>query len=348
MTEFKDVKKILIIKLRHIGDVVLTTPAITAVRQSFPDAFISVLVNKGTEDVLIGNPALNSILLFERDIVGLPIYKRLYKEIKFIQKLRDMNFDMIINLTGNDRAAVISLISNARYKIAYKSNKGMWFKNRVYTHMAHKSPNRHIVLANLDLLRQFNISYKHTALSLFIDDSDVSYIQDIVGAHPNIVHIHPVSKFLHKCWNDKYMAEVAEYLISKGFKVVITSSDNEVEIDKARNIMSFIKGRFIDLTGKTTLKQLAALSKISRFFIGIDSGAMHIAAAVGTPVVAFFGPSSETLWSPWCEKKLIIAKDLPCRLPCKNKNNCKTYECINSITPHEAISKIGDFMRSIN
>jgi heptosyltransferase-3 len=112
--------------------------------------------------------------------------------------------------------------------------------------------------------------------------------------------------------------------------------------------MSLVKGEFIDLSGKTTLKQLGAISELSRFFIGVDSAPMHIAAAVGTPVIAFFGPSSETLWAPWCEKKLIISKDFPCRLPCKNKNGCHTYECITSITPKDVIYKVENFLRSLN
>jgi heptosyltransferase-3 len=135
---------------------------------------------------------------------------------------------------------------------------------------------------------------------------------------------------------------------------VVTSSSDEKEIDKAKRILSLVFSRLtsdasqiIDLCGKTTVKQLAAVSESSDFFFGIDSAPMHIASAVGTPVVAIFGPSSETLWEPWCEKRLVISKNLPCRLPCKNKRNCQTYECINSITPGEVISKMEGFIRGL-
>jgi heptosyltransferase-3 len=344
---FRDIKKILVIKFRHIGDVLLTVPVFRALKEIFPQAHIAALVNSGTEDVLTGNPFIDELIVFDRSIKKMGPVQRSLRELSFLHTIRAKNFDMTVDLTSGDRAAIISFISGARYRLAYITYKGFLFKRYLYTHLA-KKDSVHVVKQNLDILRQSGLSYNDTSLLLNVSIDDEIFIREAIGDEKNIVHVHPVAGILHKCWKDKYMAQVIDYIIDRGFKPVITSSSNYNELEKAHNIMSLVKGSFIDLTGKTSLKQLAALSKISRFFIGIDSSPMHIAAAVGVPVIAIFGPSSETLWAPWCEKKLIISKNLPCRLPCKNKKNCQTHECINSITPEEVIPKIADFIRSIN
>jgi heptosyltransferase-3 len=345
---FKDIKKILVIKLRHIGDVLLTVPVFRALREIFPQAYIAALVNSGTEDVLISNPFIDELIVFDRSIKKMNALQKYSKELSFLKMIRSKGFDMTIDLTSGDRAAIISVISGARYRLAYITYKGFLFKRYLYTHLAQKDSRVHKVKQNLDILKQIGLSYTDTSLLLNVSDTDKSFIREAIRNEKNIVHIHPVARYFHKCWKDEYMARVIDYLIDRGFKPVITSSNDYNELEKAHKIMSFTKRGFVDLTGKTSLKQLAALSKMSRFFIGIDSGPMHIAAAVGIPVIAIFGPSSETLWAPLCEKKLIISKPLPCRLPCKHKGTCKTYECINSITPEEVIPQIEDFIRSIH
>lgn len=345
---FKDVNKILVIKLRHIGDVLLTVPVFRALRENFPDAHITAFINSGTEDVLTDNPLIDEIIVFDRNIKRTNPAKKYLMELSFLKDIRRKGFDMTVDLTSGDRAAIISFVSGARYRLAYITYKGFPFKRYLYTYLAQRDSGVHMVKQNLDILRQIGLSYSDTSLLLNVSIADRDFIIKVIGTEENIVHVHPVSGVSHKCWQDKYMAQLIDYIISRGFKPVITSSSDYNELKKTHNIMSLVKGDFIDLTGRTTLKQLAALSGMSRFFIGIDSAPMHIAAAVGAPVIAIFGPSSETLWAPWCEKKLIISKNLPCRLPCKNKKNCKTYECINSITPEEAISKIEEFIRSMN
>ena len=352
---FKSVKKILVIKLRHIGDVLLTVPVFRALKENFPDSHISALVNSGTEEVLTGNPLIDEIIVFDRAIEKMSHIQKYIEELTFLRSIRQKNFDMTVGLTNGDRTAIISFLSGARYRLAHITHKGFAFKRYLYTHLAQNYPYMHMVKHNLDILGQNGLSCKDTSLFLYISDLDRDFIRGIIGTNQNIVHVSPTAKLSHKCWKDEYMADVISWLVRQGKKVVVTSSSDEKEIDKAKRILSLVFSRLtsdaskiIDLCGKTTVNQLAAISEASDLFFGIDSAPMHIASAVGTPVVAIFGPSSETLWEPWCEKKLVISKNLPCRRPCKNKKNCQTYECLNSITPGEVISKMEGFMRSIN
>ncbi|MFH2012801.1 MAG: putative lipopolysaccharide heptosyltransferase III [Pseudomonadota bacterium] len=353
---FKDVKKILVIKLRHIGDVLLTVPVFRTLKENFPNSHVAVLVNSGTEEILAGNPLIDEIIVLNRAVKKMSPVQNYIKELTFLRSIRQKYFDMTVDLTNGDRAAIISFLSGARYRLAYVTHKGFAFKRYLYNHLA-QNPlwGIHMVKHNLDILEQYGLFCKDTSIFLDISYHDRDFTRGIIGANHNVVHVHPTATLLHKCWKDEYMADVIVWLVKQGKKAVITSSSDKKELDKAERILSLVfsqlthdASQVIDLCGKTTIKQLAAISEASDLFFGIDSAPMHIASAVGTPVVAIFGPSSETLWEPWCEKKLIISKNMPCRLPCKNKNNCQTYDCINSIMPDEVIPKIENFMRNIN
>ena len=346
---FKKVKKILVIKLRHIGDVLLTVPVFRALRENFPDAYIAALVNSGTEDVLSGNPLINEIFIFDRNIKKMNHPIRYIKELSFLKQIRMKGFDMTVDLTSGDRAAMVSFASGARYRLAYSSKSGILGKRYLYTHLSKKQPGQHMVLQNLEIVRQFGIDTEHKQLSFFIPDDAKMFVRKVFeenNINPPLppfnslltnegyrgvkdrqrgytVHVHPTSRWLFKCWKDEYMAEVIRWLINQGLKVIVTSSPEKHELEKAKNILSLVDelttphtpplvrggiGWVIDLCGKTTIKQLAAIANASDLFIGVDSAPMHIAAAVGTPVIAIFGAGVKS-WRPWCEKNAVIFKE---------------------------------------
>ncbi len=340
---FKNIKKILVIKLRHIGDVLLTTPVFRALRENFPDAYIAALVNSGTEEALSGNPFINEILIFDRNIKNMYFPFKYFKELSFLKQIRAKEFDMTIDLTSGDRAAIISFISGARYRIAYPPNRNSLFGKRfLYTHLAQKRSNQHMVLRNLEIIRQFGIDTKNTKIDFFIPDDAEMFVKKIFdenninnppnpplekgvkggfekegigGLRDTVVHVHPTSRWLFKCWKDEYMAEVIHWLLDNGAVVIVTSSPEKYEMEKANKILSLIPSRFtlytsrlIDLCGKTTIKQLGAISKASDLFIGLDSAPMHIASAVGTPVIALFGGGVKS-WRPWCERYVVLFKE---------------------------------------
>jgi heptosyltransferase III len=306
---FKDIHRILVIKLRHIGDVLLSVPVFRAVRETFGDVHISALVNAGTEEVLQGNPLVDELISFDRQIKRLPPLRRTVKEASFLMQIRKRGFDMTVDLTGGDRAAVLSLVSGARYRLGWKDLRGFPGKRYLYTHLSVPNFRNHVVLQNLDVVRQCGIDTKNLSVGFYIPDSDRAFVgnllkKNIISGDTAIVHVHPTSRWLFKCWRDKYMAEVIGWLLEHGTTVMVTSSPEKQEIKKAKEIMSLVSvgphaSRLIDLIGKTTLKQLGAISEASTVFFGVDSAPMHIAAAVGTPVVALFGPSGTHNWGPW-------------------------------------------------
>ncbi len=177
---FKKVKKILVIKLRHIGDVLLTVPVFRALRENFPDAYISALVNSGTEEVLSGNPLIDEIIIFDRNIKKMNSVQKYIKELSFMKTIRMKRFDMVIDLTSSDRASMISFFSGARYRIAYDTDrKGFFGKRYLYTHLAKKQGGQHAVLRNLDVVRQFGIDTENIHLDFFIPEDARMFVKRV-------------------------------------------------------------------------------------------------------------------------------------------------------------------------
>lgn len=373
MAEFRDIKKILVIKLRHIGDVLLTTPAIRAVRDTFPHAGITALVNSGTEDALAGNPLINEIFVLDRAMLKQPILKRLKYEFYFVKKIRAQGFDMAIDLTGGDRPALYSFLSGARYRIGYAQVGGFAGKKFLYTHRFSIDRDRHAVLQNLELLSNAGINTNDLKVDFYIPKQDEEWAKNIlrekgVREQDIIVHIHPTSRWLFKCWKDKAMADVIDRIQEQyGAKVVITCSPDKREMDKANRIIELAKNKPISFIGDIDLKKLGAISKRAKLFFGVDSAPMHIAAAVNTPVVALFGPSGAFHWGPWENdyrgqenpyskrngvqtfgKHTVIQRDWEC-VPC-GKDGCdgsKISDCLEDIKVDEIMKYIEGHLKGL-
>ncbi len=328
MKEFRDVERILVMKLRHIGDVLLAVPAIRALRESFPNAHIAALVNSGTEEMLTLNPLLDEVICYSRDIKKLSFVNRLKEEIRFVKGLKAKGFDMTVDLTGGDRAALTGFFIGARYRLAYDmqgsgflgkrrllhlleltaintKKSGFFGKKWLYTHLAPKpKAMTHAVLKDLGLVNAFGMDTQDLSVDIYVDPAEDVYIDKTLkdaGLKENdmFVHVHPTSRWLFKAWQDSSMAWVLDKIEDAGLRVVITSSNDEEELSRVKSIIGLMKKNPIDLSGKLKLNHLASLSKRAAFYFGIDTAPMHIAAAVGTRVVAIFGPSGSFDWGPW-------------------------------------------------
>jgi len=356
MNEFKNVKKILVLKFRHIGDVLLIVPTIRALKDTFPDASVSVAINAGTEEVLAGHELIDELIIFDRSVKKLPALKKISKEIGFIQDIRRRNYDMTVDLTSGDRAAILSFLSGARYRLATDpGTRGFWGKRFLYTHIAKIDSTKHMVLQNLDVVNQFGISSDNGDVDFFISDETKEKIRRLfeekgIKKDDRIVHIHPVSRWMFKCWDDGYMAEIIDWMCGEGMKVVLTCAPEKHERERLDTILSLLpeetrsSGNIINISGKTTIKELAAISDAAEIFFGVDSAPMHIAAAVKTPVIALFGPTNHFVWSPYGKNNIVLTKEMPCK-PCR-KGMCEGIslrDCMSAIKPEEvkdAVHKI--------
>lgn len=338
-------KRILVIKLKHIGDVLLATPAIHALKEAFPKSQIYALVSAGTEEMLTGNPDLEEVLTFAK---GGDFFRRPVSEWKLLGKVRRVRPDLVVELGNGDREAILGLLSRAKARVGYDpQGSGLPGRRRLLTHVVDQDWQKHVVESNLDLVRAIGVKPRDKRLRLFSARKDNEAIESLLrwhGVPPSdlLVTIHPTSRWFFKCWTDEGFAGVVDHLVTcHGAKVAITSGQAGREVEKAKRVIALARSPLINLAGRLTLKQLAALITRSRLFLGVDSAPMHVAAAVRTPIVALFGPSREHNWGPWGDGHLVLKKDFLCRP--LGRNSCeetKRCECLEALTVEEVIAAV--------
>ncbi|TKB74942.1 MAG: putative lipopolysaccharide heptosyltransferase III [Nitrospira sp.] len=301
-------KNILIIKLRYIGDVLLATPTLRAIKAAWSDVRVTMMVNRGTEDVLSGNPDVDEIVVLDKG--------SLVAQSRLIAGLRSRRFDTVIDLTDGDRSAFLSWISGAPVRIGFNAEH-RW-RGKYYTQVVQPVPGvQHRIDRDLEALKPVNIQAgsKDPQLRLTpeeMNSADQLLDQLAIQRSQPIVILQPGARYWFKAWPPERFAELADRLASDyGCQILIGGSRDEEAL--AQRIHEAAKSRPISMAGQATLKQFAAIAKCAALFVGNDSGAMHIAAAVGTPMVALFGPSNPAEWGPRGNRAMVMYKGLDCR-----------------------------------
>ena len=338
-------RRILAINLKHLGDVLLATPALHALKTTFPGSKIYALVRQGAEEMLTFNPDLEEVLTFER---GQGFIAPMLSEWRLIRQVRRIRPDFVLEMGNGDREAILGLLSGAKIRVGYDPRgSGLLGRRRLLTHAVGQDWQKHVVESYLDLVRAVGVEPRDTHLRLFFHREDEETVEGLLGRHgvsPSdlLVTIHPTARWFFKCWTDAGFAEVADHLVVRhGAKVAVTSGQAGREVEKAKRVIALAKSPLMDLAGRLTLKQLAALIARSRLFLGVDSAPMHVAAAVRTPVVTLFGPSREQNWRPWGDGHHVLKRDDHCR-PLANPAcvETKRCECLETLTVEEVAAAV--------
>lgn len=341
---FGDTYRVLVVRLRHLGDVLLTTPVFEAFKHAHPGGRAAGCVNAGTEEMLRGNPSVETIIPVAK-ARGIAAVRAMFQTVRSI---RTFGPDVVLDLTGSDRSAVLSWFSGAKVRAAWFGGKGFLGKSKLYTHRLTPRNDRHVVAQHLELLRMVGTPSMEPPLRYVFTEADSKKVEEMLGAaRGRIVQIHPISRIRKKCWPDPHMAGLIDHLSLRGLLPVVTGSNDPVEVELLNGLLKLTRQPVLNLAGKLSLKELGALSAVAECYVGIDSGPMHIAAAVGTPVAALFGPSTETMWRPWSKNHLVISRDLSCRLPCKNKRACPHIECMNQMEPSFVLPQLDRFLDAL-
>jgi len=303
-----EIKKILVIKLRHHGDVLMATPVFQVLKKHIPHAQIDAYIYTETMPMLDGHPAIHDFILYDKS------KKTLSSELKRLWQIRKKGYDLVINLTEGDRGALAAWASGAKVRVGVDpEGSGMWGKKQMYTHLSKICPNpRHAVERNLDVLRSISIFPSSEDRELFFK-TDPNYEPPL----EDYVLIHPVSRWLFKCLPAAKMAKLIHILAKRGEKIILTSSPNSKEQQMLSTIELLCPDiELINLGGKTSLKQLGTLIKNAKLLITVDSVPLHIASALKAPCIAIFGPTSEVNWAPYRNPNArVVVQNMPCR-PC--------------------------------
>ncbi len=331
--DLSNVKKILVIKLRHLGDVLLTSPVFSTLRQRFPKARIDAYVYSDSLCLVDENPEIDSCLEYPLAWKKKKFFSKIYHEWTLLRKIRSRKYDLVINLTEGDRGAIVAKFSGASIRVGFDpEGTGMFGKSKLYTHLVQFCPNpRHAVERNLDTLRRIGIfpTFAQKELFLPVQKNALEKMKALVGE--GFILIHPASRWNFKCWPAEKMRELALALESDGRKLVFTSGPAADEKEMLRQISEGLQG--INLAGQISLRELGALVSLCEMVICVDSLPFHMANALKKPVVALFGPSSELNWGTWRnEKAKVITQLFSCR-PC-NQEGCggsRVSDCLVTI-----------------
>ncbi|MGL5344209.1 MAG: putative lipopolysaccharide heptosyltransferase III [Plesiomonas sp.] len=336
--------RILIIKLRHHGDMLLLSPVLNSLRKNYPTAQIDVLLYSETRPMLEHHPAIHRILQIDRQWKKLGLRQQLKHESNLLCHVRRQHYDLVLNLADQWRSAILTKISGATQRIGLNLAKRegiAW--SRCHTQLIDCTPLQHLhtVEQNLAILAPLNLPQQSTQVTMAYTDSDRALVQHhlaILNITQSYVVIHPSARWFFKCWKNESFATLIDTLQEGGHAVILTSGPDLRELTMVNEIKALCQTTTPhSLSGQLSLPQLAALIDRAALFIGVDSVPMHMAAALKTPLIALFGPTKLHFWYPWqAIGKVIWAGDYG-PLPDPDTINTHTEQRYLDIIPAEDV-----------
>lgn len=293
---------ILLLQLKRIGDLILTTPAIHAIRDAFPEATLTLIVSREAAALLPAIEGVDRTLILERKLSDLRIYHTITWE----------RFDYSIDFTRNDRSALLTSLSRAKKRImAPRARNQSRLNASAYNELLpHRMHEMHTIDYNLALLGPLGIRDASTAIRLQIPASALARADEIrrlFKIENSFIIFHPGSAWAEKFWDALRWAKTIEHArTGSGANVVITGGTSQPELKHIAEIKNKLSGTVVDLSGKTDLLALAALIAQARLVVTVDSAPMHLAAATKTPQVVLFGPTNPFHWRPRESTALIL------------------------------------------
>ncbi|WP_130472485.1 putative lipopolysaccharide heptosyltransferase III [Candidatus Magnetaquicoccus inordinatus] len=361
----KEPARILVIKSRHIGDVLLTGPLLSTLQRRHPAAQISILVKADCATIMEGHPHLSKIFVFPQRQANEGSIAFFWRAWCWLRELRRSAFDWVINTTEGDRGVITAFLTGAPRRLGLRSKRRRrekWWRRPLLTDIVYDIPgSRHRVIRNLDLIGAGEENRGHR-VELTTTAEDWAEVRRLLlaqgwdGQQP-LVQVHPPSRWMFKCWSDQGMAGVITHLQARGYAVVLTSAPLAVEKQKNTEIIKLCSSPPFDLSGQLSLAHSAALTAHCQLFFGVDTAPAHMAAALDIPVVVLFGPSGVQLWGPWpngwsgqgtpypqlngvqwAEPHVVIQKNWDC-VPC-GRDGCegsKISRCLQELTLEEVL-----------
>jgi lipopolysaccharide heptosyltransferase II len=340
--DWSDVRKVLLVRLRSIGDTVLATPSLFALKRFLPNVKVDILVEDWVAPLLDNHPHVDKVDVLERG--GFMARARVARE------LRAANYDVVYNLHGGTTATFLTRATGARYRVGFKTYQYAQLHN-------HQAPSplllwgqqkTHSVEQQLALPGWTGVPVTdRPRTQLGISERAAETVNRLLGeaglSEQKLALIHPAAAFATKQWATQNFARVAEFMVERGLAPVAVAAPNEKELLEKLCSAASVKITTLDLS----LPEVAALAARSELFVGNDSGIAHIASAVGTPAVVIFGSSNIAHWRPWNSAPAeVVFEEMPCQ-PCHGYF-CEKFEqpeCILRVPVTRVIAAIERLLR---
>jgi len=334
-------KNILIVKLSAIGDVIHALPVALVLKTRYPNSRITWIVEKPAYDLLTDNPYIDEIILFDK-----PKFKSWTGLIKsageLSRQLKSRKFDLAIDLQGLFKSAAIAWLSGAPKRLVYCNAREL--SHLVSERVCGEYSNGHVVDRYLDVPRHLGCRIDKVEFPIVFTPQDIAKTEAIAGhagldMRQNYIVLAPGTNWATKCWPTTHFAELADAIYEQKIIPVVVGGANDKRLFE--DIAAKMRIPPVNLTGQTSLKQLAYIIKKSKAFVGGDTGPMHLAAAVNTPVIALFGPTDPARNGPYGNQHRVISASVPCA-GCWRRTCDKS--CMDKITPSGVLQAVQEVL----
>jgi len=340
-------RRILIARTDRIGDVLLSTPVIKALRQKYSQAYISMIVAPYAKDIVEANPYLDEVIIYDKDVK----HKSWLRSLKFASRLKKKKFDLAVILHPTNRMHLLVFLAGIRRRLGYDSKFG-FLNNLKKTHTKQKGL-MHEAEYNLDLLADLGVSGDARGLFMPIKPESEQWVKELFASHKisetdKLLAINPGASCPSKIWPQDNFAQVAQALAKRyNFKILIVSGPRDMSI--ANIVAQKIGDKALNLSGKTSLSRLASILKRCSLFISNDSGPVHIASSLGIPVISIFGRNQPGLspvrWGPLGSNSKYLHKDAGC-IQCLAHNCKKEFACLKAIKVEDVLSAAESILKT--
>lgn len=364
----KEFQRILLIKPSAVGDVVHALPVLAKLRQRYPTARIDWMLTPHIADLIGHHPAISNVVLFQRQAYGKPWKDWSSSTSGFagmISDLRAAQYDLVVDLHGQFRSAFFALVTGAQTRIGFDrprksvrragrplpkqafehgwtgAREGSWL---AYTHrIPLPTLDAHAAERYLWLGEMLGFDQSPPDFTMPVPPDAEKAINDVLAAHgvgnKPVAFLAPGTLWETKHWPADSFAAVANYLLNEGWAVVLGGSGKDRAV--CQRVQAGAPG-VIDLSGKTSVSELAAIIRRAGICVTNDSGPMHMAAALGSPLVAIFGPTDPLWVGPYGKPESVVRADLPCS-PCylRRIRDCPFgHACMKQVTPAQVIARV--------
>lgn len=333
--------RILIIRTDRIGDVALSTAAIRALRQAYPESYLAAMVRPYTRDIVEGNPYLDEVIIYDKD----KVHKGVLASLKFACELRKKKFDLAVILHPANRVHLIAWLAGIPHRIGYNKKFGFLLTRAV-------KDTRHLGLMHeidytLKLLEEIGVYAKERILFMPVKEEETRWVSDFfrekeIDKAAAVFCIHPGASCVSKRWPAGNFAKLIDALIEE-FNARIILFAGEQDRKTADEVYCLSRHKPIYVLEGAPLRRIAALLKESNLLISNDSGPIHISAAVGTSVIAIFGRKQAGLspkrWGPIGKKDIVLHKDAGCQL-CLAHNCRRDFQCLKMIAVEDVLDAV--------
>jgi len=344
--------KILLIRLSAIGDVIHALPVAKATRERYPKAEITWIVEDKAKDLVIGNPNIDNLIILPKEEWKRDFKNNKWSTIKkarsFFKKLKKHKFDIALDVHGLFKSGLTAYLSGAKKRVGPANGREgstLFYQQKV------KLPTTeiHQIDRNLQIAQGIDVKTDSVAFDIILSKEEEKMVAQILkelglDSDKPLITINPYTSWSSKNWLNRRWAEVADNLIKDlNCEVIFTGSP----ADRAgvSEIIELMEERSYNLAGKTNLKELAGIYDRADLFIGCDTGPMHLAVAMETPVIALFGPTNPVTHGPYGDNNIVLKGDTPCK--CCWKRVCQhNKECMKAISVNNLLEAVNLMLRS--